>query len=229
MQDVSAASKLLGRGSASGSGDVEEITLGTGLQLTGTVLQATIGNEIQAWDADLAALAALATGADKVPYFTGSSTAALADFTSFGRTLAGSANASAARSSWGGHWIPGAGLRCRAGGAGGRDERSRQAPVFHRQRHGGRDRPDRLCPHRVGGPDQATTRTLLGMSATNGTVTSVSVTTTNGISGTVATATSTPQIQLTLGAITPSSVNGSQSRAAQRPPWPSLEPRRCRA
>jgi len=39
-----------------------------------------------------------------------------------------------------------------------------------------------------------------------GSVTSVSVTTANGISGTVATATTTPAITLTLGAITPSSV-----------------------
>lgn len=41
-----------------------------------------------------------------------------------------------------------------------------------------------------------------------GTVTSVSVTAANGISGTVATAGSTPAITLTLGAITPTSVNG---------------------
>ena len=42
-----------------------------------------------------------------------------------------------------------------------------------------------------------------------GTVTSVSVTTANGVSGTVATATTTPAITLTLGAITPTSVNGN--------------------
>lgn len=42
-----------------------------------------------------------------------------------------------------------------------------------------------------------------------GTVTSVSVTTANGVSGTVATATTTPAISLTLGAITPSTVNGN--------------------
>jgi hypothetical protein len=40
-----------------------------------------------------------------------------------------------------------------------------------------------------------------------GTVTSVSVTTANGVSGSVATATTTPAITLTLGAITPTSVN----------------------
>jgi Repeat of unknown function (DUF5907) len=40
MQNVSAASKLLGRGSAGGSGDVQEITISTGLTLTGTTLTA---------------------------------------------------------------------------------------------------------------------------------------------------------------------------------------------
>ena len=42
MQDVSATSRLLGRAS-SGAGDVEEITIGTGLTLTGTTLSASGG------------------------------------------------------------------------------------------------------------------------------------------------------------------------------------------
>jgi hypothetical protein len=42
MQDVSATSRLLGRAS-SGAGDVEEITIGSGLTLTGTTLSASGG------------------------------------------------------------------------------------------------------------------------------------------------------------------------------------------
>lgn len=41
MQNVSAASRLLGRGSAGGAGDVQEIDLGGGLSMTGTTLSAS--------------------------------------------------------------------------------------------------------------------------------------------------------------------------------------------
>jgi hypothetical protein len=48
---------------------------------------------------------------------------------------------------------------------------------------------------------------LITVAPTSGTVTSVSVTTANGVSGSVATSTTTPAITITLGAITPTSVN----------------------
>lgn len=51
IQNVSAASRLLGRGSAAGAGDVEEITLGAGVTMAGTVLNVAGSSE---WTVEIA-------------------------------------------------------------------------------------------------------------------------------------------------------------------------------
>jgi hypothetical protein len=154
-----------------------------------------------ALDAKLVAIAGLSPSADTCFYFTSSTAVASYTCPSFGRSIVTSSSSSAARATLG----VAIGTNVQAWDA----DLDAIAALSGTNTLYYRSGANTWSPVTIGSNLTFGSGTLAAIGGGSGSVTSVSVTTANGVSGSVATPTTTPAITLTLGAITPSSVAAS--------------------